>query len=974
MALDPIVYTNKNAKIANYYTEYAQNVKVGAFPSNWLSANYSTAGWSQPSKANAPYKLGPARSSNEYREMVAPASIRSLGNNTYTIDFGRMIQGDFSLTSRAGSAVTIQLGEELSGGRAAAMRTGNHYTETWTYSAAGQTFTGQSLKSFRYATISGYKGGLAASNVRGVSVVAEGAAPTVQVSTGNALLDRIAKLGEDTYAVAGATTVTDSISRERRPYEGDHIVVQELAYATGTDYANVRNTWDYLLANPTHYTEYRLMGAIGVERDFEVTGDVQYASRQYAALQNLINTVRFDAGKGLVVTNAGTADLVDWPRTETVGYNFSATRYKTAVNAVAYEAYRSMATIAQATGHSADAATYTSRANAIKRTVTSRLFDQSSGRFYDGLDANGRVVSNRLAQNSYLALAFGLYTNQDMADRIAAEMVAKGGQDSGSIYMAYFYYAGLVNSGHADTALAVLANSDTGRMRSYARVINKLHATMAPEAWDPSIKTNMTFSHPWGAGGSIAVARGVLTALPAPDGTLTVRVGRTSLADANVSVPTPRGAVTGHVTRTGAVTHVALSIPGGGPVQVALPTGAIAVDGQQVTVSQDGPSSGSVSLTPGEHEITITGQIALTATAGRTSVAGADGQVLLWPAAGSLTQLAAVPVDPNQGGVELRVHSTAGNWTAFSTAAGKANTINEIAMRLTGAWADQYNLYYRVATDQNLTLGWAQNGAPAGTTAPRGTITGIEVRLVAKGDPAPAVLGNAVAGTTNGADTLVVRRGNVYHFKQDLNSGVADRVIVYGRPTDETYVGDWDGDGVDSLAVRRGNTFYISNGLHGGEADAVVSYGRATDTVLVGDWDGNGRDTLAVRRGNLYYMVNTIHAGEADLVVPYGKPTDAVLVGDWDANETDTLTVRRGNLYYINNAQRGGSAQRVIAYGRPNDAVLVGDWRGDGPDTFAVRRGNAYYFRYSITSGVADKVQYYGRPNDTVMAGYFFRN
>ena len=61
-------------------------------------------------------------------------------------------------------------------------------------------------------------------------------------------------------------------------------------------------------------------------------------------------------------------------------------------------------------------------------------------------------------------------------------------------------------------------------------------------------------------------------------------------------------------------------------------------------------------------------------------------------------------------------------------------------------------------------------------------------------------------------------------------------------------VGDWDGNGKDTLAVRRGSDYYFKNSIAGGNADKVITYGRVNDAVLVGDWDGDGKDTLAVRR------------------------------------------------------------------------------------------------------------------------------
>ncbi len=225
------------------------------------------------------------------------------------------------------------------------------------------------------------------------------------------------------------------------------------------------------------------------------------------------------------------------------------------------------------------------------------------------------------------------------------------------------------------------------------------------------------------------------------------------------------------------------------------------------------------------------------------------------------------------------------------------------------------------------------------------------------------------------ADTLVVRRGNIYYFSYSLKSGKADKVVAYGKTTDEVLVGDWDGDGVDTLCVRRGNTYYFQENPGDTQAYKVVAYGKATDEVLVGDWDGDGKDTLCVRRGNTYYFINSLKSGKADSVITYGKATDEVLSGKWAGNASgtaavkETLAVRRGNTYYISNTLKSGKADKVIAYGKATDEVLSGDWDGDGYDTLMVRRGNLFYISNSLKGGKADQTIAYGKATDEAYAG-----
>ncbi|MGO1737948.1 MAG: SpaA isopeptide-forming pilin-related protein [Actinomycetaceae bacterium] len=197
----------------------------------------------------------------------------------------------------------------------------------------------------------------------------------------------------------------------------------------------------------------------------------------------------------------------------------------------------------------------------------------------------------------------------------------------------------------------------------------------------------------------------------------------------------------------------------------------------------------------------------------------------------------------------------------------------------------------------------------------------------------------------------------------------AEHEFSFGRVGDTVLVGDWDGDGADTLAVRRGNVYYVNNHLYGGDADVELTFGRAGDTVLVGDWDGDGADTLAVRRGNAYFLSNSLRSGDAETELTYGRASDDVLVGDFDGDSVDTFTVRRGNTYFISNTLTSGWADSELDYGRASDEVYVGDWDGNGTDTFTVRRGITFFVNNSLTSTNADIEQDYGRTGEEVLVG-----
>lgn len=233
--------------------------------------------------------------------------------------------------------------------------------------------------------------------------------------------------------------------------------------------------------------------------------------------------------------------------------------------------------------------------------------------------------------------------------------------------------------------------------------------------------------------------------------------------------------------------------------------------------------------------------------------------------------------------------------------------------------------------------------------------------------------------TGSGYDVLLgcrylTRQQPAVFYLNDSFTGTANKVFEYGVPSDEFFIGDWDGDGRDTPMLRRGNSFSLRNSNSSGPADQTFAYGRVGDEVLVGDWNGDGRDTLAVRRGATFHLKNSVTTGVADTVITYGRPGDIVLVGDWNGDGRDTLAVRRGSVYFVKDSITTGVADREFGYGRPGDQVLVGDWDGNRKDTLAVRRANTYYLRNSVTAGAADVVFTYGRATDTSFAGDWNRD
>lgn len=210
-------------------------------------------------------------------------------------------------------------------------------------------------------------------------------------------------------------------------------------------------------------------------------------------------------------------------------------------------------------------------------------------------------------------------------------------------------------------------------------------------------------------------------------------------------------------------------------------------------------------------------------------------------------------------------------------------------------------------------------------------------------------------------------------FLLDTDSDrVANSNVIFGRSTDEVFVGDWTGHDIDTVGVRRGAEFHLKRTNAPGLADIQFVYGRAADTVLVGDWDGDGIDTFAVVRGNNVFVRNSLSAGLADETFNYGRSTDTYLAGDWNGDGTDTLGVRRGNVQILSDNNRTEGYR--YTFGRTGDVPIVGDFDGDSIDAVGVQRGNSFYLNNSNTAAVAAEVVVVGRAGDTPLVGDFDGN
>lgn len=399
--------------------------------------------------------------------------------------------------------------------------------------------------------------------------------------------------------------------RERKPYEADALINQLAHYCVDLHHEMARRTHEYLLAQPTWPTEWRLQSVLIGWLDYLWSGDDALLRKHYDTLKGRCMLERRTADGLFRGFNDGEPrDIVDWPAGERDGYDMRPD-VKTVVTAFHYEAVRLMAEIARATDRAADAAEFDRLAAQTRVAVNERLWDGARGVYVDGLDSRTGARSTNAALHANLfPLAFGLVPEERRAS-VVAFLKSRG--MACSVYGAQFLLDALYDAGEADYALELLTATHE---RSWAHMIYGVGSTVALEAWDAKFKPNLDWNHAWGAAPANLIPRKLMGIEPLTPGfkTFRVRPQLGTLEHAAVTLPTPAGAVRLAVRQSaGKPWAVNLTVPPGTTAEFHAPT----ADPQRITVN--GHSARDLPATQ-----------LLPAQAGRVVLRLAPGEYAVW--------------------------------------------------------------------------------------------------------------------------------------------------------------------------------------------------------------------------------------------------------------------------------------------------------------------------------------------------------
>ena len=179
-----------------------------------------------------------------------------------------------------------------------------------------------------------------------------------------------------------------------------------------------------------------------------------------------------------------------------------------------------------------------------------------------------------------------------------------------------------------------------------------------------------------------------------------------------------------------------------------------------VALDEETPKNPETTETPDEPSSSESPTVAFKAPAGATLTYRSRARYKKWEkkfknqasltgSVGKKKTLAAVQIkikSSTSGKIQYRTHAYKqgwGGWKANGKTSGKKSyKLDMIQIRLTGALAEKYDIYYRVKVRvTNGWLGWAKNGEPAGVLHYARFIEAIQIVLTEKGAKTPGFVG-----------------------------------------------------------------------------------------------------------------------------------------------------------------------------------------------------------------------------------------
>ncbi|GAA1914108.1 hypothetical protein GCM10009737_14300 [Nocardioides lentus] len=699
----------------SYYTAPKENLDARVMPWGFDEPGFDASAW--PAAIEKPALPTPTATPTDKVEEQLHDSVRIVekGPGHYFVDFGRTWIGGVSYDvadGTAGSTVDLRFGEVTVGRPGQSgdtdvrfnLNTGNSYRDVVTLRDGTQRIETWGMRVFRYLEVTGAPEPVTVDNLKALALVYPFDAEASEFAASDRNLEQVYGLSKNSIESLNVNFYTDSWTRERINYEADAYLQLMSTLYLMDDLSLGRYSMNYFRDNRTWPTEWPIYVVLAVHDAWRQTGDLAQPAAYYDNLVDKLPLEWVEESTGLVrktsradgCNSQTDCDIVDWPTSERDNFQFR--QYNTVINAVSFRAFTDMAAMADALGKDEDAARWSDVATGIRDAMNDRLYDDAAGAYDDGMGPDGQLTGHRSQHASAFSLAFGV-PEADQRGRVAEYVGSRG--MACSVYCAGLLVPGLYDGGEDQAALDILTST---QRRSWMNMV-LLGAGSTAEAWDPSLKSNLTYSHPWAASPAFSIPSGLFGINPTEPGYRSLEIAPQpgDLDWARISTPTVRGSVGTAFDRDAAGDlRLVTSIPGGTSATVRLPAPAGVADSDEVRLYVDGvgrtvtPVDGDLvvaGVSPGCHTFTTDADtdpasdaeltrvcesepVSGPGVAAEVSEAGLDG----WYGAGAALSLDVTGDAPEGSTLEVRVDE--GEWAAYDGPVPLADDAGEVAWRL----------------------------------------------------------------------------------------------------------------------------------------------------------------------------------------------------------------------------------------------------------------------------------------------------
>ncbi|MCK5739450.1 family 78 glycoside hydrolase catalytic domain, partial [bacterium] len=564
----------ESRQLYGYQTAFSEHIDLRRYPVNWNQAGFDDHVWQMPHLDDTPipeiYQLTPQLTPPVTYFKTYPVQITYKENGHYFIDFGIEVVGEtvFTVSGASGQIVEIRHGEELDGPDTVRhnMRCNCNYQEFCTLSGRkNEQLEFFDFKGFRYVEVLGWPEDLTANNVWVKQRHYPFPKNAGTFSSSDLLLNDIWRICANGVRVGTLDTYMDCPTREKGGFVGDGFITgMSHLILTGDsrilrkfllDVANsARVCPGFLCVAPTYVSselaEYSMLWPILLEYYYHWTGDLEFVRQMQPPLDGLLAYYAgYENEDGLLQDVIGRvsrsyAVLVDWPVNFRDDYDDPLLTMNTdpkpsgvintMINAFYFGMLSSAARLNTITGRPELCATLTQKAEELRTVFMRQCFNKKSGLFVDRPDSNHSALHANV-----IPLFTGLVPPEKqpkILDFLRQTRISCG------VYFAFFLLQSLFERGESDLAYDLITSHDRNSWFSML----KAGTTTCMEAWDPDLKPNTSWCHPWSSAPIPMLTHELFGLRPAAPGWKTIAFSPKvplTLKQAELRFQTPAGAL-----------------------------------------------------------------------------------------------------------------------------------------------------------------------------------------------------------------------------------------------------------------------------------------------------------------------------------------------------------------------------------------------------------------------------------------------